>query len=48
VEAWRNRWTIGATQLRYGHDGRWYPFTRRDGAWWPSGPPEHDPSALLP
>lgn len=48
VEAWRNRWTIGATQLRYGRDGRWYPFTRRDGAWWPSGPPERDPSALLP
>lgn len=46
VEAWRNRWTLGALQLRYGRDGRWYPFTRRDGEWWPAGPPERDPSAL--
>ncbi|MEV4108410.1 SWIM zinc finger family protein [Nonomuraea sp. NPDC049695] len=47
VEAWRNRWTLGALQLRYGRDGRWYPFTMRDGAWWPAGPPERDPSALV-
>ncbi|MFC5828951.1 SWIM zinc finger family protein [Nonomuraea insulae] len=46
VEAWRNRWTLGPLQLRYGRDGRWYPFTRRDGEWWPAGPPERDPSAL--
>ncbi|MEQ4724667.1 SWIM zinc finger family protein [Nonomuraea sp. B19D2] len=47
VEAWRNRWTLGPLQLRYGRDGRWYPFTLRDGAWWPAGPPERDPSALV-
>ncbi|TDD15311.1 SWF/SNF family helicase [Nonomuraea diastatica] len=45
VEAWRNRWTLGPLQLRYGRDGRWYAFTERDGGWWPAGPPEHDPSA---
>lgn len=47
LEAWRNRWTMGETQLRYGRDGRWYPFERRDGRWWPAGPPERDPSVLL-
>jgi uncharacterized Zn finger protein len=47
VEAWRNRWTLGPLQLRYGRDGRWYPFTRRGEEWWPAGPPERDPSALL-
>ncbi|MDR8411421.1 SWIM zinc finger family protein [Nonomuraea sp. 3-1Str] len=48
AELSRNRWTIGGDrQLRYGRDGRWYPFTRRDGQWWPSGPPERDPAALL-
>ncbi|MEV0151730.1 MULTISPECIES: SWIM zinc finger family protein [unclassified Nonomuraea] len=44
----RNRWTIGGDrQLRYGRDGRWYPFTLHDGRWWPAGPPERDPAALL-
>ncbi|GAA0918138.1 SWIM zinc finger family protein [Nonomuraea longicatena] len=47
VEPWRNRWTLGSLQLRYGRDGRWYPFTDRDGDWWPAGPPEKDPAALL-
>jgi uncharacterized Zn finger protein len=46
IEAWRNRWTLGPLQLRYGRDGRWYPFVDRDGQWWPAGPPERDPSAL--
>ncbi|RVX40818.1 putative Zn finger protein [Nonomuraea polychroma] len=46
IEAWRNRWTLGSLQLRYGRDGRWYPFVERDGGWWPAGPPERDPSAL--
>ncbi|MFG1709822.1 SWIM zinc finger family protein [Nonomuraea sp. M3C6] len=46
VESWRNRWTLGPLQLRYGRDGRWYPFTEHDGRWWPAGPPERDPSAL--
>ncbi|MDA0637210.1 hypothetical protein OUY22_27730, partial [Nonomuraea sp. MCN248] len=47
VETARNRWTIGDLQLRYGRDGRWYPFERRGDAWWPAGPPERDPAALL-
>ncbi|NBF00285.1 SWF/SNF family helicase [Nonomuraea sp. K271] len=47
VESWRNRWTLGRLQLRYGRDGRWYPFTERDGGWWPAGPPERDPSAAV-
>ncbi|MBN6054978.1 SWIM zinc finger family protein [Nonomuraea sp. RK-328] len=48
TELSRNRWTIGGDrQLRYGRDGRWYPFTLRDGQWWPAGPPERDPAALL-
>ncbi|TMR15809.1 SWF/SNF family helicase [Nonomuraea turkmeniaca] len=46
IEAWRNRWTLGSLQLRYGRDGRWYPFVERDGHWWPAGPPERDPAAL--
>ncbi|MER6947619.1 SWIM zinc finger family protein [Nonomuraea sp. NPDC000554] len=48
LETWRNRWTLGTLQLRYGRDGRWYPFTLREGEWWPAGPPDRDPSALLP
>lgn len=47
ITAWRNRWTFGDRQLRYGRDGRWYPFTRRGQDWWPAGPPERDPAALL-
>ncbi|GAA2276370.1 hypothetical protein GCM10010149_19370 [Nonomuraea roseoviolacea subsp. roseoviolacea] len=48
TELSRNRWTIGGDrQLRYGRDGRWYPFTLNDGQWWPAGPPERDPAALL-
>jgi hypothetical protein len=47
VREWRNRWTIGGLQLRYGRDRRWYPFQERDGQWWPAGPPERDPAALV-
>ncbi|MFI6711398.1 hypothetical protein ACIBF7_33525 [Nonomuraea sp. NPDC050478] len=47
VESARNRWTIGDRQLRYGRDGRWYPFERRGDTWWPAGPPARDPAALL-
>ncbi|MGR6918927.1 SWIM zinc finger family protein [[Actinomadura] parvosata] len=46
-EVWRNRFTLGPLQLRYSRDGRWYPFRRRGDEWWPAGPPERDPSALL-
>ena len=45
----RNRWTdeAGGRQLRYGRDGRWYPYRSREGTWWPAGPPERDPAAAL-
>jgi hypothetical protein len=40
VQVQRNRVTHGDRQLRFGRDGRWYPF-RRDGRgpWSPDGPP---------
>ncbi len=45
----RNRWTVPdrGLQLRYGRDGRWYPFRKSAGQWWPAGPPDRDPVALL-
>ncbi|MGV9305833.1 SWIM zinc finger family protein [Nonomuraea sp. NPDC004354] len=43
----RNRWTLGGAQVRYGRDGRWYPFVDADGDWFPAGPPEPDPAAAL-
>ncbi|MEU4328610.1 SWIM zinc finger family protein [Nonomuraea dietziae] len=46
-EAARNRWTLGEVQLRYGKDGRWYPFVAADGDWHPAGPAESDPAAAL-
>ncbi|MEU9241667.1 hypothetical protein [Streptomyces sp. NPDC048385] len=44
-----NRWTLSGRglQLRYGHDGRWYPYRERSGTWWPAGPPAHDPVLAL-
>ena len=47
LTAWRNRWTVGDRQLRYGRDGRWYPYRARAGTWWPAGPPDRDPAAVL-
>lgn len=50
LEAWRNRWTAPSRglQLRYGQDGRWYPYRQQpDGDWWPAGPPSRDPAATL-
>ncbi|MEU3189151.1 SWF or SNF family helicase [Streptomyces sp. NPDC006992] len=43
------RWTVveGEAQLRYGPDGRWWPFRKRGQAWWPVGGPERDPAAAL-
>ncbi|MFY1692247.1 hypothetical protein [Plantactinospora sp. WMMB782] len=49
-QVWRNRWTFPGyrVQLRYGHDGRWYPYRERaDGDWWPAGPPRSDPADAL-
>lgn len=43
-----NRWTLHDRQLRYGPDGRWYPYRRRpDGRWWPTGTPHPDPATAL-
>ena len=46
---WRNRWTVTGPgiQLRYGRDGRWYPYRAEPDGWWPAGPPERDPAAVL-
>ncbi|MFB6435192.1 SWF or SNF family helicase [Streptomyces sp. NPDC056411] len=51
--AWRwaagNRWTTadGEAQLRYGRDGRWWPYRDEDGRWAPAGPPADDPAGAL-
>lgn len=49
AKVWRNRWTFPAlgVQLRYGRDGRWYPYAQRDGDWFPAGPPSGDVLSLL-
>ncbi|MET4924739.1 SWF or SNF family helicase [Streptomyces sp. PSRA5] len=43
------RWTVvGAdTQLRYGRDGRWWPYRKVRARWAPSGPPALDPASAL-
>ncbi|MGW7518049.1 SWIM zinc finger family protein [Streptomyces sp. NPDC054796] len=49
LRATRNHWTVvgRGAQLRYGRDGRWWPYRREDGAWWPAGGAERDPAAAL-
>jgi uncharacterized Zn finger protein len=56
IDHWRNRWTVHGRglQLRYGQDGRWYPYEERSGPgavsggdWRPAGPPERDPAVAL-
>ncbi|MFG2137962.1 SWF or SNF family helicase [Streptomyces sp. NPDC048650] len=44
-----NRWTVvgGGAQLRYGRDGRWWPFRREHGRWAPAGPATDDPAGAL-
>lgn len=44
-----NRWTAVGTdaQVRYGRDGRWWPYRKERGRWWPAGPPAKDPEAAL-
>ncbi|MEV5133327.1 SWF or SNF family helicase, partial [Streptomyces sp. NPDC053705] len=44
-----NRWTVigSGAQLRYGRDGRWWPFVKEHGRWTPAGPAEDDPAAAL-
>ncbi|MFC5289437.1 SWIM zinc finger family protein [Actinokineospora guangxiensis] len=47
VEVTGNHVTLGDAQLRYGRDGRWYPYRRRANNWWPSGRPNPDAAAAL-
>lgn len=49
LTAWRNRWTVTGRglQLRYGTDGRWYPYVEDSGHWHPAGPPTTDPVSAL-
>ncbi|MCX4530316.1 SWF or SNF family helicase [Streptomyces sp. NBC_00841] len=44
-----NRWTVagGGVQLRYGRDGRWWPYRKERGRWNPAGPADDDPAAVL-
>ncbi len=44
-----NRWTVvdGDAQLRYGRDGRWWPYRREGGRWVPAGPATDDPAGAL-
>ncbi|SFY33325.1 SWF or SNF family helicase [Streptomyces atratus] len=44
-----NRWTdvAGGVQLRYGRDGRWWPYRKEGGRWVPAGPADDDPAAAL-
>ncbi|MGP4004250.1 SWIM zinc finger family protein [Streptomyces sp. 8N706] len=48
---WRNRLTDPSrvVQLRYGRDGRWYPYRSDKGRddWWPEGPADRDPVGAL-
>lgn len=43
------RWTVvGAdAQLRYGRDGRWWPYRKAGARWAAAGPPAADPAAAL-
>ncbi|MFF2060598.1 SWF or SNF family helicase [Streptomyces sp. NPDC058200] len=43
------RWTVAdaPAQLRYGRDGRWWPYRKERGRWAPAGPADHDPAAAL-
>ncbi|GAA3839324.1 hypothetical protein GCM10022243_02170 [Saccharothrix violaceirubra] len=43
----RNRWTVADRQLRHARDGRWFGYVRRDGGWWPAGPPHRDPGTVF-
>jgi uncharacterized Zn finger protein len=48
VRYWRNRCTIAdRLQVRYGTDGRWYPYIREAGVWRPQGTPHTDPVTVL-
>ncbi|MDV9200981.1 SWF or SNF family helicase, partial [Streptomyces sp. Wh19] len=44
-----NRWTAvdSGVQLRYGRDGRWWPYRKESGRWVPAGPADDDPASAL-
>ncbi len=37
----------GTAQLRYGPDGRWWPYRKDGGRWIPAGPASDDPAGAL-
>ncbi|MFC9431048.1 SWF or SNF family helicase [Streptomyces sp. NPDC056987] len=45
----QGRWTVpgAGVQLRYGRDGRWWPYRKERSRWAPVGPADHDPAAAL-
>lgn len=49
LRATGNRWTVvgSGAQLRYGRDGRWWPYAKEGVRWVPAGPAEDDPAAAL-
>ncbi|MGA5037183.1 hypothetical protein ACPCA8_08990 [Streptomyces capoamus] len=49
IEMHHNHWTLAGRglQLRYGRDGRWYPYRQEDGRWWPAAAPHEDPAEAL-
>ncbi len=47
LEVHENRWTGDGVQVRLGRDGRWYPYRREGGEWWPAAPPAADPVTSL-
>ncbi|MFF5448610.1 SWIM zinc finger family protein [Streptomyces sp. NPDC012888] len=49
LEVRDNQWTLAGRglQLRYGRDGRWYPYRQEDGLWWPAAAPHADPAEAL-
>ncbi|MFF1836381.1 SWF or SNF family helicase [Streptomyces sp. NPDC058231] len=49
LRAAANRWTAadGDVQLRFGRDGRWWPYRKEHGRWIPAGPADDDPATAL-
>ncbi|MEU5716126.1 SWF or SNF family helicase [Streptomyces sp. NPDC020403] len=49
LRATHNRWTVvgEGLQLRYGRDGRWWPYRKERSRWVPAGPADDDPAAAL-
>ncbi|MET8173195.1 SWF or SNF family helicase [Streptomyces clavifer] len=49
LRAVRNRWTVVGSdaQLRYGRDGRWWPYRKERSRWVPAGPADDDPAGAL-